>query len=74
MGDQAVTAADDSVPSVDQAGVPGEVELDEVAGGIGASCEQGPQNTSDGSGSRWRNGPSRSSQVSGRPTSATTGR
>ena len=59
MGDQAMAAADDSVPSVDQAGVPREAELDDVAGGIGANCEQGPQNTSDGSGSGWWNGPSR---------------
>ena len=59
MRDQAMTTADDSVPSVDQAGVPGEPELDEVARGSGANSEQGPQNTSDGSGSGWWNGPSR---------------
>ena len=59
MGDQAITAADDSVPSVDQANVLEETAQDEVAGGIGANCEQGPQHTSDGSGPGWRNGPSR---------------
>ncbi|MDE0711810.1 MAG: hypothetical protein OXH60_06715 [Rhodospirillales bacterium] len=59
MRDQAMTAADDSVPSVDQAGVPGEAELDEVVCGSGANCEPGPQNTCEGSGSDWWNGPSR---------------
>lgn len=59
MGDQAMAVADDSVPSVDQADVLEEAAQDEVAGGIGGNCEQGPQNTSDGSGPGWRNGPSR---------------
>jgi len=58
MGDQAMTVVDDSMPSVDQADVLEEAEQGEVAGGIGANCEQGPQNTSDGSGSGWWNGPS----------------
>ena len=57
MGDQAMTLADDSVPSVNQVDVLEEAAHDEGAGGIGANCEQGPQNTSDGSGSGWRNGP-----------------
>ena len=66
MGDQAMAAADASVPSVDQAGVLEEAELVEVAGGIGANGDRGPQNTSDGPGSGWWNGPGRRSQVSGR--------
>lgn len=59
MGDQAMAVADDSVPSVDQADVLEEAAQDEVGGGIGGNCEQGPHNTSDGSGPGWRNGPSR---------------
>lgn len=59
MDDRAMAAADDSVPSVNQAGVPGAIERAEVAGGSGASCEQGPQNPSDGSGSGWWKGPGR---------------
>ena len=50
MADQAMTAGNDSVPSVDQAGVLEKAELDEAAGGIGANCEQRPQNMSDGFG------------------------
>ena len=74
MGDQAMAAAEDSALSVDRAGVLEEAALDEVAGGIGANCEQEPQNVSDGSGSRWWNGPGRGSQVFGRRTPARTGR